>query len=279
VTPIEPAADSRCDAPTAPVAGEVHLWLCDLDALSDPERLEWCRTLLDADECLRHQRFAFEQHRHRYLVSHALLRWVLALYSGRKPESWEFVKGEHGKPRLAPSQCRFAPAFNLSHSGSLALLALGACSASLGVDLEQHLPERDFLSLARRNFAPEEANRLRGLCGDSLAREFYDLWTLKEAFVKARGDGLTQSLADFWFDLDRVRRTISFDARSTLESEPARWAFWSFRLDGPYSAAVALRASSAMSPGVPRWFTGVPGRDWSAVECQWILASTRITAN
>lgn len=274
------AADSNAWRPApALVAGAVHVWLCDVDALSDQRLLDSCRALLDADETLRLQRFAFDTHRHRFLVSHALLRTVLSLYGGGAPAQWRFERGVHGKPRLVAAQRGSAPMFNLSHSGSLAALALSRDTEALGIDIEFHRPGRSFLALARRNFAPAEYAGLPELPPEDLVPEFYDLWTLKEAFVKARGDGLTQSLADFWFTFDRPSGHVAFDARAALEPEPARWRFWSYRLAGPYSAAVALRGTGTEPHLEPRWFRAVPGRSWGAMDTSSVVGSRRITAN
>ena len=277
-----PGPEPGARGDTAPVleTGAPHLWLCDLDAQRDPALLERYRLLLDADEIQRLQRFVFDRDRHRFLVSHALLRCVLSLYGGLPAGSWRFLKGAHGRPELAAGQRERAPAFNLSHSGSLALLAVSEGAGLIGVDIEFHRPMRNFHGLAARNFAAPEAARLPGLQGPELAGEFYDLWTLKEAFVKACGDGLSQSLADFWFGFDRPAARLCFEALPSLEPEPWRWAFWSYRLDGPYSAAVALRAASGTVHGEPRCFRAVPGCSWEPRPADCILrGSSRITAN
>ncbi|MBK6278499.1 MAG: 4'-phosphopantetheinyl transferase superfamily protein [Gammaproteobacteria bacterium] len=269
------------DAAPVLAAGATHLWLCDLDALRDPALLADYLSLLDTDEARRLDRLVFARDRHRFLVSHALLRYLLSLYGGRQAASWQFLKGPHGKPELAPGQGARAPAFNLSHSGSLALLAVSEGAGLLGVDIECHRAMRNFQGLATRNFAPSEAARLPGLDGAELAGEFYDLWTLKEAFVKACGAGLSQSLADFWFSFDRPAGLLRFEALRALDPEPWHWAFWAYRLEGPYSAALARRAVSDTDTthGQPRCFATVPGRTWEAVRADCVLqSSSRITA-
>lgn len=275
----EPGAWS--DAAPVLASGATHLWLCDLDALRDPVLLADYLSLLDTDETLRLHRLVFERDRHRFLVSHALLRYVLSLYGEQPAANWRFVKGAHGKPQIAPGQGMRAPAFNLSHSGSLALLAVSEGAGPLGVDIEFHRPMRNFQGLATRNFAPSEAARLPGLDGAELAGEFYDLWTLKEAFVKACGTGLSQSLADFWFSFDRPAGRLCFEALPALEPEPSRWAFWSYRLEGPYSAALARRAvgDTDIAQGEPRCFATVPGHTWEPACAGCILqGNSRITA-
>jgi len=270
------------DAAPVLATGATHLWFCDLDALRDSVLLADYLSLLDSDEMRRLHRLVFERDRHRFLVSHALQRYVLSLYGGQPAGSWRFLKGTHGKPELAPGQGARAPAFNLSHSGSLALLAVSEGAALLGVDIEFHRPMRNFQGLATRNFAPSEAARLPGLDGAARAGEFYDLWTLKEAFVKACGAGLSQSLADFWFSFDRPAARLCFESLPALDPEPWRWAFWSYRLDGPYSAALARRAvrDTDTAHGEPRCFATVPGHTWEPARAGCILrGSSRITAN
>jgi 4'-phosphopantetheinyl transferase len=281
VTAAGAGAAAWTDDPPEASPGATHLWICDLEALREPALLESYDCLLDAQERRRAGRFVFERDRHRFLVSHALLRHVLSLYGGLAPREWRFVEGVHGKPGLAIGQGDGMPAFNLSHSGSLGLLAVHAGTASLGADIEFHRPARDFGALARRYFAPAEAARLNGLAGEALASEFYDFWTLKEAFVKARGDGLRQSLADFWFDLDRSARGLRFEAVATLEPEPWRWRFWSWRPCAAFSAALALLPdASCAAVSEPRWFEAVPGRSWRALEIACTLSGNRrITGN
>lgn len=237
------------------------------------------RALLDAHELARMQRLVFARDRHRFLVSHALLRSVLSLYGGAAPAAWRFIAGVHGKPALAPGPDALAADFNLSHSGSRALLAVSAGCELTGTDIEFHRPARNFHGLAQRNFAAPEAARLAGLAERELEQEFYDIWTLKEAFVKATGEGLARSLADFHFGFDRAGAQLDFAATAALEPDPVCWRFWCHRLAGPYSAALAVRVPAATVAEDPRWFGIVPQRSWCALEVPCLLRSRRITGN
>lgn len=122
-------------------------------------------------------------------------RRVLARYGAGGAQSIAFERGAHGKPAL----CRTTPArpalqFNLSHSGDWRVLAVAA-SAPLGVDLQTTVTRQDEMKLARRFFSPQEVQALQGLPAEQRAGRFYDLWVLKEAAVKARGEALPPQLS------------------------------------------------------------------------------------
>lgn len=112
---------------------------------------------------------------------------VLALYLGEEPGAIELVRGEHGKPRLAAEPGRLA--FNLSHSGALALVAVTR-GREVGVDVEREKPERDLIALAERALPPEDAAAVRGAGEEERARLFYALWARHEARLKCLGLGL-----------------------------------------------------------------------------------------
>lgn len=262
-----------------PGVGTADLWLCDIDTIHDPLLLACYRELLDDGELARMQRFVFPQDRHRLLVAHAMLRSVLSLYGDTAAATWRFVTGVHGKPALAAETTLPDADFNLSHSGPFAVLAVSSGCRYTGVDIEFHRPARNFHGLAERHFASSEAQRLHALGEPELSAEFYDIWTLKEAFVKAVGEGLTQSLGDFCFGFERASGWLDFDARSALEPDPAGWKFWCYRIDGPCSVALALRMGGIAAMQEPRWHRIVPQREWWTIDVPCVMRSRRITAN
>ncbi len=119
--------------------------------------------------------------------SDRVLRRVLALYLGEAPEEIELARGEHGKPRLAAEPGRLA--FNLSHSGPLALVAVSR-GREVGVDVEREKPERDLLALAERALTTEDAAAVRSAEVGERTRVFYALWARHEARLKCLGVGL-----------------------------------------------------------------------------------------
>jgi 4'-phosphopantetheinyl transferase len=119
------------------------------------------------------------------------LRRALSRYLGLPAAEIRLASGEHGKPRLADPESGLR--FNLSHSGSLALVAV-AWGREVGVDLERLKPERDLVALADRALEPEEAEAVRAATEDDRTRVFYELWTRHEARLKCLGVGLTGTL-------------------------------------------------------------------------------------
>lgn len=194
------------------------------------------RGLLSADERERADRLRFERDRRRYVVGRALLRTLLARYTAAPAEELAFGYGELGKPWLDAG-----PSFNLSHSGDVALYAFAA-AGELGVDVE--LDDADFATdrIAERFFSPAEVSALRSLPPAAQPRAFLRCWTRKEAFVKARGDGL--SLA-----LDSFDVTLAPDEPAALlrtawsRREPREWQIEDLSdPGGGYVAALAIRA-------------------------------------
>jgi 4'-phosphopantetheinyl transferase len=220
----------------APLPGEeLHVWRASLDRSA--EVVESLERVLGRDERERADRFRFEHHRARYVVGRALLRGLLGRYLGTRPEDIEFSYGEHGKPFLA---CP-GPWFNLAHSGPVAMFAFSS-TAEVGIDVE--LADADFASgrIAERFFAPSEVQRLRSLPMALQPRAFLECWTRKEAFIKARGEGLSLPLDSFAVTLGpsepaAVLRTAWSD------EEPMQWSMADLSDPGGQSiAAVASRS-------------------------------------
>ena len=219
---------------TLPVE-EVHVWSASLERPA--QAVERMRGLLAGDERTRADRFRFERDRSRYIVGRALLRGLLARYLEARPEELVFEYGEFDKPAL-----RGGPWFNLSHSGSVALYAVSG-AGEIGIDVE--LDDGDFASerIAERFFSPAEVEVLRSLPTEAQPRAFLACWTRKEAFIKARGDGLSLALDSF--DVTLAPETPAALLRTAwCSEEPGRW--WMEDLSDSqagYIAAVALRGN------------------------------------
>ena len=183
--------DTRLTVP--PLAtGEVHLWLADLDQPAGAGA-DW-EQLLSVAERDRAARFRFAIDRQRFIVRRAMLRQLVAGYVGQPAAALEFTTNSFGKPQLATAGAAGNLQFNLSGAAGCALYGFTRNNA-LGVDLAHHRTEFDWREIVAHFFHPNEAAHIRQLPPPEQAREFYQLWTLKEAFVKARGVGLTDPLA------------------------------------------------------------------------------------
>jgi 4'-phosphopantetheinyl transferase len=199
------------------------------------ETVERMRRVLASDEQRRADRFRFERDRSRYIVGRALLRGLLARYLETAPNELEFRYGAFRKPALRPG-----PWFNLSHAGPIALYAFSS-AGEIGVDVE--LDGADFARerIAERFFSPAEVSVLRSLPAELQPRAFLTCWTRKEAFIKARGDGLSLALDSF--DVTLAPGTPAALLRTAWCSEESgQWCLedLSDRRSG-YIAAVALR--------------------------------------
>lgn len=182
---------------------ESHLFWLDpvalgADAVAAGRAWSW----LDEGERARHARIASHRQRLEYLAAHALLRASLSRYAAEGPEAWRFVHDEHGCPSLAPEHGCGWLRFSLAHTSGLVAVAV-ARDRAVGVDAEDSGRRVDRAVVARRFFAPFEAASLEALPTEELQRErFFALWTLKEAYLKARGLGLSLPLDSVVFHLD-----------------------------------------------------------------------------
>lgn len=220
----------------------VDLWHIDVDACDPARARSECLHWLDQSEHDQYTRFRFDRHKHLYLVSHALLRCVLSRYADIPPHEWRFVRGAHGKPALA-RQHALRLEFNLSHTKGHAAVGVTGLGP-IGVDIEVGKPDETMLALARRFFAPEEVAALDRLPPDAAAAaQALELWTLKEAFMKAVGLGF--ALAPRSFACALVEQGPPKLVYTGLPHEPpGDWQLASFMLEERVQIGVAVRQPS-----------------------------------
>lgn len=218
---------------------EIHVWaaLLELPALSASHMLR----VLSADERSRAERFYFPRDRRRYIIGRGFLRAVLAQYLRIDPADVLVRYLPSGKPVLALEQSGDRLQFNLSHSHELALCAVGR-GHPLGIDVEWIRDELAVEGIAERLFAPSEAAALRNLPRSRQTEAFFAYWTLKEAYVKARGAGLQIPLNQFELALAPGQSAaLLFDA--TDQQAASRWSLQSLDVGGAYAAALAAEGT------------------------------------
>ncbi|MES2741955.1 MAG: 4'-phosphopantetheinyl transferase superfamily protein [Pseudomonadota bacterium] len=242
------------DAPGAPPLGDdaLHLWIARDDAIVEPTLLDRYRGWLTAQESERMARFMFHKNRHQYLITRALLRATLSLYApSLAPARWTFASNEWGKPSIIAPPSPLA--FNLSHTDGMVVLAVTAGS-EVGVDVE-HSDRTVSVDIADRFFSPLEVADLLALSADARQQGFFDLWTLKEAYIKACGKGLSIPLDSFSFRFPRPGQ-IDFarDARRAEDTED-----WHFRQAKVGQHALALCCRRPRAELDIRIFQSVPG--------------------
>ena len=231
-----------------PAPGKVHVWATLLDAA--PGLQSDLESLLSFSERSRAERFHFEEHRHRYIVAHGWLRRLLGGYLGIPANAVQFECGAQGKPFLAASARCSNLQFNLAHCESVALLAV-ACGTPVGIDVERVRPLPDVGDLVNRFFSGKENSEFQPLPEDQKPLAFFNLWTRKEAWLKATGEGIAHLLAG-------VEVSFLPDAPAQLLGLPAKYGpleNWTVRSvsPGPGLAAAVVVARTAAQPECRRW--------------------------
>jgi 4'-phosphopantetheinyl transferase len=217
----------------------VHVTTVHLDRPDVLGQLDRFRTLLDEGERERERRLVREQDRALFVVAHALLRQQLSRVGPLEPGEWRFVENGHGRPEIANLPAGAAPIrFNLSHTAGLAACAVTG-DRDVGIDVE-FLDRRLAHDIAARFFAPREVADLEAMPVHERERRFFDYWTLKEAYIKARGLGLALPLRHFAFVLKPpAPPVITFD--EAIHDEPDSWQFVQASPTPAYRLALAVR--------------------------------------
>ena len=225
-------------------SSRIDLWCTYISEIGDDSLLTRYDALVSADERARQARFRFAKDQRRHLVTRALVRTVLSRYAAVRPEDWVFSAGAHGRPAISAPQAVPPLEFNISHCADLVLLGVTS-GRTLGIDTES-IETRTFdIDGLDRYFAREESAALLALPPDERRRRFFELWTLKESYIKARGMGLALRLDSFRFEM-MGERGLTLHMRPALGDSPAHWWVWQLDLRPEYLAAVcAARGESA----------------------------------
>ena len=229
---------------------QVHLWLARPKKITDESLLERYEGLLGAEELASYRQLASADHRREYLISQAFLRDVLSYYTQLEPARFEFERNASGKPGLRNASGELARLhFNLSHSAELMACAVSK-TGKVGVDVEPIEPDGGMVGMADNYFSEPEVDSLRALAETDQPRRFNQVWTLKEAYIKARGEGLTLALDSFSFEFAEAGEIRLRERDNSLRTD---WHFWSLPVDG-HITAIALEAPDASL----RAFSGIP---------------------
>lgn len=226
----------------------IDLWCTYISEIGDDSL--WLRydTLLTADERARQARFRFARDQRRYLVTRALVRTVLSRYAAVRPGEWAFSAGAHGRPAIAGPACAPALEFNISHSADLVMLGVTA-GRTLGLDVESFEARDADIAGLDRYFAAEESASLLSLQPRERRRRFFELWTLKESYIKARGMGLAIPLDAFRFELTG-ERGLTLHMRTGLGDSPQHWRLWLLAPRPGYLAAVCAARGEEAAPRI-----------------------------
>jgi len=177
---------------------EVHIWQVSPHIILDEKQLISLKKLLPQDELKKIEKYRFEKGKRSALITRVLARLVLAKYENVLPQSLSFTRSELGKPELQGSLQSLR--FNLSHNDNLIICAV--CLAhNIGCDVENVDRNIGVVDIATRFFSPSEGVDIVKHPIENQSKRFFEIWTLKEAFVKATGKGISQGLDSFSFKL------------------------------------------------------------------------------
>jgi 4'-phosphopantetheinyl transferase len=213
---------------------ETQVWLLPLELTS--EQINSLKSFLSDDELARADRFYFDQHRNHYIAARGLMRKILNNYLKTEDKKLVFVYNEFGKPYLEDNSLHF----NLSHSHELAILAINL-KYELGVDIEWMHRKTNLLQIAERFFSANEFAELISLPAEFQRQGFFNCWTRKESYIKARGEGLGIPLSQFEVSLKSEEPAL---LKSTAHDPVAvkSWTLYAFDPHPDYAAALTLNS-------------------------------------
>lgn len=213
---------------------EVHIWCADLNIHDD--LLQQMLNTLSHDEKERAARFVREADRLHFISARSILRDILSRYCGCNSKDIQFEYNAKGKPFLSKDQSHLKIHFNLSHSNDIALYAVSKME-NIGIDIEYTKKDIHPLDIAERFFSKDEILLLSQLPTADQLNGFYKIWTRKEAYVKAIGEGISHPLDQFSVDLANHKSKIEFNSTSGTMGD---WYIYDIVLHHHYTAALAL---------------------------------------
>lgn len=224
-------------------AGCIHLWFCHDEQINDAALLTSYQKLLNPEERKQQQRFHFARDQHQYLVTRALVRTVLSGYLSIKPKDLCFKSNKYGRPEINGVHTKLPLRFNLTHTQGLIICAV-VLEKDIGVDVENRTRHHEGMNIAEHFFSTIEFDDLIALAKSRQQDRFFDYWVLKEAYIKARGMGLTLPLDQFSFYLPTGKKTeekIKIYFEPQIQDQAKHWRFYLFQWQEKYKIALAIR--------------------------------------
>ena len=215
---------------------EVHCWRACLDL--DASQFRAMRQNLSEDERLKARRFHFPKDSNRFIAARVILRSILSRYVNVEPNELSFHYTHHGKPELIQKRSHRTIRFNVSHSQNVALYAF-TWDRNIGVDIELICPDFADMEIAERFFSTKEVAEIAALPKTTQVNAFFACWTRKEAFVKARGEGLSLPLDQFDVSVTPGNPARLLETRWDC-GEASRWSMSKLDVYTGYAAAIAV---------------------------------------
>ena len=226
----------------------MYLWFTFLEDIQDQKLLAEYRSLLPATELQRLERYRFDKHRKQYLVGRALIRTILSRCTALAPSKIDITREDNGRPYLLKSGKDSPPQFNLSYTDGLVAVAV-TLESRVGIDVENTSRETDCLEIAERYFSPDEYKELVQLPVPLLKQRFFEFWTLKEAYLKARGLGLNAPLAEASFAIGN-NDSVTMNPTPMTMADDGDWHLRMLKPGPEHTAAFCVSQDSAIPMGL-----------------------------
>jgi 4'-phosphopantetheinyl transferase len=249
---------------------QIDLWCCFTDSIGDDDLHLYRQQLLSAEERKRELRFHFERDRKQFVITRALVRSVLSRYAGLAPAAWEFVTSSHGRPQVVQEAASHL-CFNLSHTAGLVVMAVSAAQ-DMGVDTENIAIRPAPLDVANSFFSADEVAGLNALPIAQRQQRFFEYWTLKESWIKARSMGLAIPLDQFSMDLGTEGRV---SLKTQLVAQPPTWQFFLLAVGDDHLVSVCAQQEQPLQLRVHH---GRPQLDETTLHTR-LLRQTRMEAS
>ena len=227
--------------------GLLYLWTIPHDR-GDTVLANRLEAILSADERNQARRFHRDEDRRLFVAARAFVRLALSRHFSIPPEEWFFTKDRNGKPLIAKPVILRSVHFSLSHTEGL-IACLISLSAEAAVDVEKHQDGQALVLAARQVLSSTEHNSLSMSAGDAWASRFFAHWTLKEAYAKARGLGLSLPLSEISFELNPSEK-ISAHFGPGVDDDASGWLFWCCTSLPQHTLAIAAKRDRVQGFGL-----------------------------
>jgi 4'-phosphopantetheinyl transferase len=216
----------------------IHIFLGSLDDVDIPDTRRTCTELLCHEERQQAERFTSDRRRREYVLAHGLVRAALSCFAPEvAPAAWRFARNRYGRPFISTQHSAGALHFSLSHTDGFVACAVSSCDR-IGIDVEAIDRPVTHLEIAGRFFSSAELTCLMSMPPAHQKDRFFDIWTLKEAYVKARGMGLQLPLDKFSMHVAPLRK-LAITFSGDLGDDPKSWCFSKFSPSPRHRLAVA----------------------------------------
>ena len=221
------------------LATQAHIWFCHPSEFDNSYELDLAKNWLSKEELKKYQKIFYKEDRIQYLVSHVMLRRVLSEYIDLHPKLWQYDSNSYGKPFISYKHKIINLQFNLSHTRRLIALIITQ-KENCGIDIELIRPLNDYFNIARLVFSQNERITMSKINNnDVLKNYFFSLWTLKEAYIKARGIGLSLDLKKISFSFGK-NKSINLFIESELHDHSDSWQIDLFPVNPDHMCGVCL---------------------------------------